>query len=176
MRKSLQWTLLLSGLAALGMASGASAEGLGQDGVPGPGGAEGGTPGLGVAKGRPARGHADLAPPEGAADEDATGKVRVRHFGTVGKRSERSWFRVQVANLEANTEYSVHASNPDGSGLTSIGTITTGDGGGGNLKFDTKKGGTLPFGAALADLAGGTIEVHDGAGVVVLAGTIPAAE
>ena len=176
MRKSLQWTLLLSGLAALGMASGVSA-GLGNDGVPGPGGAEGGdNPGLAHAKGRPARGHADLTPPDGAADEDASGKVKVRHFGTVGKRSERSTLRVHVGNLEANTEYTVLANNPDGSGLASIGTLTTSDGGGGSLKFDTRKGGELPFGAALADLAGGAIEVHDGAGVVVLQGNIPAAE
>ena len=156
MRKSLPCTLLLSGLAALAMTAGAGAAGEGL--------------------GRPIRGYAELTPPEGSTDEDALCRVRVRYPRLDGEKDDRSWLRMQAMNLERNSGYTLLATNPVSGALEEFGTLTTNGAGRAYLRIDTKKGGKLPFGATLADLAGATIEVRDASDVVVLAGTLPKAE
>lgn len=130
--------------------------------------------------GRPTRGRSSLAPPEGAADTDAVGVCRVKFFPANARRAERSWFRLQVRKLDASTTYSLWAddpSTPEDATLVQFDTLATNEDGVANYRKDTKKGGTMPFGATLADLGGKAIEVRDEGGTTtVLAGSIPAVQ
>ena len=136
--------------------------------------------GQGGGKGRPLSAVSDLAVPEAAADADAHGKVGVRFFPAVGKRAERSWFRVKAAGLDGvNTEYTVWMDDPatvDVLDLVQVGAMTADEEGHAHLKLDTKRGDAMPFGATLTALAGLAVEVHDASGVVVLTGAVPAVQ
>jgi hypothetical protein len=130
--------------------------------------------------GRPAKGKTVLTAPEGALDLDALAKVDVKHFAARGKRVERSWLRFKVRRLAPTTAYSLwidDPTTPDDATLVQVpadATLTNEDGND-LLRFDTKHGGTLPFGASLADLGGKTVEVRDAEGLAVfLTGTLPA--
>ena len=142
-------------------------------------GGHGGKPsGTGGGKGRPARLVGDLARPETSTDANDAGKVDVKHFPAVGHRVERSWLRFKLRHLESHADYTLWMDDPttaEDATLVQVGTeasSTNGDGNA-NLFFDTKKGGLLPFGSTLADLAGKAVEVRDGLGNVVLSGTVP---
>jgi hypothetical protein len=136
--------------------------------------------GHGHAKGRPLRGKSELAVPEAAADADAHGVVALRYFPAVGKRAERSWFRVRLGALDGvNTEYTLWVDDPatvDVVDLVQVATLTADEDGAARLKLDSKRGDTMPFGATIAGLAGLAVEVHDAAGAVVLTGALPAVQ
>jgi hypothetical protein len=149
--------------------------------APGNSGAHGG------GKGKPARAVVKMTVPEGAADANARGTIDVKHFPAVGKRAERSWFRVKLGRLDGvGTEYTLWtvgtADDPATLDVdetvagTQIGALTANGDGAARLMLDTKKGDALPLGGTLADLGGKAVEVHDAAGLVVLTATLPAVQ
>ena len=129
-------------------------------------------------KGRPGRARSDLT--NTGADEDASGRVDVRHFPGVGRRTERSWLRFKLRHLDADATYTLWMDDPttvEDTSLVDTGvTLTMNDLGGDNHRIDTKHGGTLPFGGTLATLAGMTFEVRNGEGTAVLSGAVPAVQ
>lgn len=130
----------------------------------------------GHAKGKPSRAMAQLD--NSGLDEDARGKIDVKHFPEVGKRTERSWLRIKVRHLDADATYSLWMDDPtttdDATLIELVGLVfETGDTGNDNLRLDTKKGDALPFDATLATLGGMLFEIRDGAGAVVLSGAVP---
>jgi len=138
-----------------------------------------GNGGKGRAKGKPTSARAALAVPELGPDEDAKGKLDVRHFPAVGKRVERSWLRFKLRKLDAESDYTLWVDDPstEDVDLTQVGdAFTTDADGAANLRSDTKAGDTLPFGASLADLFGKALEVRDGDGSAVLEGQVPGSE
>jgi hypothetical protein len=146
----------------------------------GPGRGHGG--GGGHARGKPTKGRSALVVPEGAADADAKCVVDAKFFPAVGRRAERSWLRFKMRKLDADATFTVWIDDPaddetNGNALVQLVTtdaLVAGGRGGVNLMLDTKHEATLPFGAALADLAGRAVEVRDSAGTTtVLAGTLP---
>jgi hypothetical protein len=142
-----------------------------------PADAKGPPPGRGG--GQPARSRSDLAATE--ADADAACRVDVKHFGDRGRREERSWLRFKLRSLEPNADYTIwidDPSTPEDPTLVQVPdvTVTTADEGDRNHRFDTKHGGSLPFGATLADLGGMAVEVRNADGVAVLTGSLPAVQ
>jgi hypothetical protein len=136
-------------------------------------------PGRGGAKGRPGRAVADLV--NSGVDADAKGRLDIRHFPAVGKRTERSWLRLKAGNLDANGSYSLWMDDPSTAEDLTLAQVAdvsldANDEGRANVRIDTKKGGVLPFGATLAGLAGMAFEIRDAGGAAVLTGTVPALE
>jgi hypothetical protein len=81
--------------------------------------------------------------------------------------------KVQLENLEPGKVYDVSLTNPAGDTTESIGTVTTDEEGEGQLKIDSAKGDSLPFGVGdVAELVGYSVAVKDEAGAVVLVGTV----
>lgn len=130
--------------------------------------------GHGAAKGRPQRAVAALAIPDGGVDANARGRLDVKHFPAVGKRAERSWFRLKLNRLDG-TDYTLWMDDPatPETDLVEVAGLTANDDGHAHFGADTKREEALPFGAALADLGGMALEVRDGTGNVVLTGTVP---
>jgi hypothetical protein len=73
---------------------------------------------------------------------------------------------------ETYTLWADDPSTPDPT-LVQFGQVTAKGDGKAKFNADTKKGGTLPFGATLSALAGQAVEVHDAGSVVVLTGSFP---
>jgi hypothetical protein len=147
--------------------------GVGHDGDDGN---EGNHGNRGKHRGRPLHGASALLPPDGAADADALGRVKVKFFPAVGHRIERSWIRICAVRLDASTEYSLWGDDPaDGvADLVQFATATTDADGRLRWRVDTKHEGTLPFGATLDALGGTALEVRSADGTTtVLAGTFP---
>ncbi len=140
---------------------------------PGNGNGNGG----GGGQARPSKGLVRLTLPEGALDTDASGKVDVKFFPERRSRDERSWLRFKLRKLDAGTDYTIWMDDPavEGTDLSDTGLLVTSDAEGeANLRVDTKHGGTLPFGATLATLAGAALEIRDATGATtVLIGTVP---
>ena len=108
-----------------------------------------------------------LVRPDDPPDANAKGTLRIRHKGN-GDSLE-----VHVMQVTEGHEHHLWMEDPiDSDDFTEVGTLD-GDGGSQQLKFDTKKGGTLPLEAAsLEDLIGRRVEVrHDDA--TVLLGVVP---
>ena len=133
----------------------------------------GGTPAAGT---RPTYGSNRIRPPSGATDTDARGLVEAKDFPQTRRASARSWLKITTAKLDRGT-YSVWIDDPSTTSDTSTAdtgaTFTTNRAGVGRVGWDTARGGSLPFSATLADLAGKTIEIQDTSGNVVLTGSIP---
>ena len=146
--------------------------------------------GPGHAAGRPARGRSLLVPPEGGVDPNAKGRVWCKHFPARGDRLERSWVRFHLKHLDAGTTYTIWAddpSTPDDHTLVQVGdpllaeddqgqdADDQGEDNQGNIndKLDSDQGEDMPFLAALEDLQGAAVEIHDENGAVVLAGAFP---
>ncbi len=169
-------TFVFTGLALAALA-GASA--LAAPGGNGRGnGNGGGGGGGGHARGRPSRAVTQLVQPATVVDENARGALDVKHFPAVGKRAERSWFKLRVGRLDG-TDYTLWIDDPattDVVDLVQAATLTANDDGAAKLHLDTKKGDTLPLGGTLATLAGLALEIRDGTGAVVLTGTVPTLE
>ena len=129
-------------------------------------------------KGRPGRASAQLV--NTAVDDDASGRVDVKHFPAVGRRQERSWLRFKLRHLADDATYTLWMDDPSTAEDTSLVdtgiTLTTNDRGGDNHRIDTKHGGTLPFGGTLATLAGMNFEIRNGDGDAVLTGSVPAVQ
>jgi hypothetical protein len=129
-------------------------------------------------KGRPARARIDLV--NTGVDEDASGRVDLKHFPAVGRREERSWLRFKLRHLGDTATYSLWMDDPstaEDPALVDTGiTLTTNDLGGDNHRIDTKHGGTLPLGGTLATLAGMNFELRNGDGDAVLSGQLPAVQ
>ncbi len=145
-----------------------------------PGNGGGGPPiGQGQARGRPLRGRSMLAAPDGATtDVNARGVVDVRFFGAIGHRVERSWLRFRLHRLTPGATYTLWMDDPNSltqPNLTQVPdvTLTADSDGFARLRFDTKHGDTLPFGATLVQLGGTAVEIHNADGVAVLTGTVP---
>jgi hypothetical protein len=126
--------------------------------------------------GRPTAGRTTLSPPDGAADLDAAARLDVKHVPANRSRAERSWFRMKVRHLDSSTEYTLWADDPStlANDVVQFDSFTTAKSGNFNYTQDTKKGGTLPFGATLANLSGMVVEVRDAAGTTtLLEGLVP---
>ncbi len=126
--------------------------------------------------GKPSGDHSNLTPPPGAPDDNVSARIDVKHFPAHRSREERSWLRLKVRHLEPSTGYTLWADDPltAATVLVQFDSVATKRSGNLNYTEDTKKGGTLPFGATLARLSGKAIEVRDAAGTTTLvAGTIP---
>ena len=127
--------------------------------------------GLAIATGR-----SPLVPTDSSPAPRARGEVTVDRFELDASRKERAWFRLAVSGLDPDTTYTLWADDPSTSSDTSLvefATVTTRRRGHAVVRFDTGKGGTLPFGATLESLGGASVEVRDAGGGVVLAGTFP---
>lgn len=125
---------------------------------------------------RPSGGHSSLTRPLGAPDANATARIDVKHFPANHGRRERSWFKMKLRHLTRNTVYTLWADDPATpvADLVQFATFTAPRSGNVNFTLDTKKAGTMPFGATLADLSGATIEVRDSVGMLrFLTGVIP---
>lgn len=99
----------------------------------------------------------------------------MKHFPAVGKRAERSWFKLRLGRLDG-TEYTLWIDDPattDVVDLVQAATLTANDDGAAKLHLDTKKGDALPLGGTLATLGGLALEIRDGTGAVVLTGNVP---
>ena len=129
-------------------------------------------------RGRPERASLDLA--NTGADVSASGRVDLKHFPAAGKRDERSWMRFRLHRLDPDATYTLWMDDPSTDAdpaLVDTGiTMTTNSRGGANQRVDTKHGGTMPFGATLAALAGMNFELRNGDGVAVLSGALPAVQ
>jgi hypothetical protein len=126
--------------------------------------------------GRPTKGRTVLAPPVDAVNTDAVARLDVKHFPANRSRAERSWLRMKIRKLESNTTYTLWADDPStlATDLVQFDSFTTMRSRNFKYMADTKKGGTLPFGATLANLSGMAIEVRDAAGTTtLLEGLIP---
>ena len=126
--------------------------------------------------GRPDADRTVLAPPLGGPDADGTARVDVKHFPANGAREERSWLRMKVRKLDGETTYTLWADDPSTLATDPVpfDSFTTKRSGIFNYMADTKKGGTLPFGATLANLSGMVLEVRDAAGTtILLTGQVP---
>lgn len=160
-------TLVLAACAALAVAAAADAKP--------PEGRGGG----GKARGRPVRKVVPLANP--GLDADAKGKLDVKHFPAVGKRAERSWFRIAVRRLDAGATYTLWMDDPSTAEdatlvLVADLALVTNEDGNAHLRLDTKKGDAMPFGAPVDTLAGMALEVRagaDGSGGTVLTANVP---
>jgi hypothetical protein len=109
---------------------------------------------------------ANLARPDPAPDADATGEVEI----------EGEELEVEVERLAPMTAYDVVLIEPvDGGTSATIGQVTTGERGKGELEFEAVEGTPLPFGKTkVSEFVGFGVEIRDAAGAVVLAGAIPA--
>ncbi len=111
-------------------------------------------------------GETQLMRPEPPVDDDAEGEIRLKQEGG------RLQIRVKVRHLDPETVYSVSLTSPDGT-TEALGDVTTNGGGNGQLRVDTGKGDSVPFGVGnLDDLIGFDVAVTDAEGNVVLKGTI----
>jgi hypothetical protein len=127
--------------------------------------------------GRPSGARTILSPPVGGPDQDAIGRLFVKHFPSNRSRAERSWFKLKLRHLDGATEYTLWADDPTTAGteFVQFDSFTTRNNGNFNYTRDTKKGSALTFGATLTSFGGKPIEVRNAAGtVVVLSGFIPA--
>ena len=117
-------------------------------------------------------GDCPLARPEGAADTDASGNVKVE------SREGRIVIKVKVRHLAVGAVLNITLTNPAEGGATeALGSVTINEEGNGQFKLDTANGDAVPFGALdLAALLGFKVEVKNAEGVVVLTGKICAAE
>jgi hypothetical protein len=125
---------------------------------------------------RPAKGRSALTPPGDASDDNAAGRVEVKHAAEKRKRVERSWFRVEVRRLDAQAGYTLWMDNPSTpeTDLVQVDSFTTRQNGSYRYSKDTRRGDALPFGATLSNFSGVAIEVRDSLGTTtVLEGTIP---
>ncbi len=130
-----------------------------------------------VSTGRPSGARSILLPPDAAADQDAVGRLFVKHFPANSKRADRTWFKLKLRHLDADTEFTLWANDPAtvSNELVQMDTFTTKRSGNYNYTKDTKKGAVVTFGAAIASLGGTAVEVRNSTGtVVILVGTIPA--
>jgi len=117
---------------------------------------------------------ANLSPPGGMSPSpDAKGWVRVRYIAPKG----RSRLDVVVQKgLAPGSSYSVWIEDAVGAGtLTEVGEVSLDSSGtSGRFRRDTKKGQSIPLGAAtVLDYSGRVIEIRDGALAVHLEGVIP---
>ena len=103
----------------------------------------------------------------------AKGRIEAEFKPAEGKHEEESKLSVKIEHLSGDTEYTLWGTNPATATVEQFGSVTTKHDGNAEFKVETKKGDALPFGASLAALAGGTFEVRDGSGTVVLHGTFP---
>lgn len=129
----------------------------------------------GRATGRPTQARSKLAVPDEGPDPNAKCRVDAKHFPENRSRAERSWLRFRMHRLDRATEYSLWIDDPatEEVDLTEVTTFTTHGRGNAKVRYDTKHGDTLPFGATLAALAGLACEIRDGEGATVLAGNLP---
>ncbi len=126
--------------------------------------------------GSPSADRTILAPPIGGPDADANARVDVKHFPANGSREERSWLRMKIRRLDAETTYTLWADDPSTLATVPVqfDSFTTRRSGSFNYMADTKRGATLPFGATLANLSGMVLEVRDAAGTtILLTGLVP---
>lgn len=142
----------------------------------------------GVAAGRPLRGRALLAPPDGAPPR-AKGRIDFKFFPARGARNERSKVRFHLKHLDAGTTYTIWAddpSTPDDPTLVQVGDPLLAEDGDQNdddqgedeqghvvLGLDSDQGDDMPLSDTLEDLQGEDVEIHDSNGATVLAGTFP---
>jgi hypothetical protein len=103
----------------------------------------------------------------------AKGRVEAEFKAADAHHAEESKLTIKVEHLSGDTEYTLWGTNPATGTVEQFGTLTTKSDGNAEFKVETKKGDALPFGATLADLAGGTLEVRDSSGTAVLTGTFP---
>jgi hypothetical protein len=128
-----------------------------------------------VAKGRPGQAKLPMANP--VEGDLAKGVVDVKRFPAVGKREQREWLRFKVQHLTPGATYELWMDNPltgvdvtpddgvdDAFVLESVATFVPNDDGTFVLRYDTHKGGLLPFGTptptTLADFAGDAFEIR----------------
>ena len=139
-------------------------------------GAADATAGRGGKRQLPTYGAARLKPPSGASDTNARGVLEAKHTPATSRRgTERSWIHIKVNKLDKG-DYTVWMDDPSDQDTSTADTgasFSTNRRGNGRAGFDTKGGGSLPFGAALTDLVGKTVEIHDASDNVVLTGTFP---
>jgi hypothetical protein len=124
----------------------------------------------------PMNGHSRLAPPEGALDANARGRVSAHYTPESRTRVDRSRFEVSGRRLDALTGYTLWMDNPATAApdLVQIDTVTTGRAGAFRYGKDTRSGDALPFGLSLSNLSGVAVEVRDSTGTTtVLAGVVP---
>jgi hypothetical protein len=107
-----------------------------------------------------------LVKPADAPDADAKGTLRIRHKGNGDS------FEIHIMKVSEADEHHAWLEDPIASDtFTDIGTLS--GGGSQQLKFDTKKGGTLPLlAASLDELIGRHLRIQHGDDIV-LQGTVP---
>jgi hypothetical protein len=110
-----------------------------------------------------------LVRPDGAADDNAKGTLRIRSKGN----SER--FDVHIMKVDPGVEHHLWMQDPidsDPPTFTDLGDLP-GDGGSQKLALDTKKGDALPLGVSTTDeLIGRLVEIRQG-DVIELGGEVP---
>jgi hypothetical protein len=122
------------------------------------------------------RGRGELLPPGGAPPPSPAGRIDESVRAADAGHAERSLFRLRVEHLAADAAFTLWGDDPAtaDAALTQFGSLTTDGGGRGKFVLDSQEGDPMPFGAALADLAGGAVEVRDAGGAAVLVGAFPA--
>ena len=111
-----------------------------------------------------------LTRPDGAPDVDAEGWVKAKD----GKKVDL--LEVAARNVDGGTTLDVFLEDADGV-MQDVGDLVVDEGKtGGKWKINTRRGDLLPFAAeSVADLFGRAVEVRDGEGNVLLAGSIKGA-
>jgi len=120
-------------------------------------------------------GKADLTRPTDSPLPTSVGRLDEEVHPATPGRAEFSRLTIEVRGLAASTPYLLLADDPatPDTATSLFATVTTDAKGRARVTIDTNKGGALPFGASLADLAGHVVEVRDANDVLVLAGTFP---
>jgi hypothetical protein len=123
----------------------------------------------------PLRGRGELLPPGGAPPPPPAGRIDETVRAVDAGHAERSLFRLRVEHLAADAEFTLWGDDPatPDTALTQFGSLTTDGRGRGAFVLDSQDGDPMPFGAALADLAGKAVEVRDAGGAAVLVGEFP---
>lgn len=107
-----------------------------------------------------------LSAPGDAPDQKVEGSIKLE------AGDGRAVIKVKAHGLTPGAVYSVTIINAEGT-AESLGSITIGEEGSGQLKLDSARGDALPFGGGdLAALVGARVEIKDAEGIVVLSGVV----
>jgi hypothetical protein len=108
----------------------------------------------------------------------ARGRIEVEHRRATRRAPESEALVLRMQRLEREATYTLWCIDPFGAyGIPeriAPWEVTATRKGVSVVRLDTAKGGALPYGATLSQLAGCRIQVRDAGGVVVLVGTVPA--
>ncbi len=137
--------------------------------------------GLAVASGTATRAHGKFTDVDSTRREGGIWRIGVLTRTRNGNTREIDVVQAAARNLDVSgatasnpPSFHVYLVTSDSSTSADFGKMRVNRHGKGGFMFDTRFGSTLPSGVtSLSTFSGGTIEIHDGSGTVVLSATLP---